>query len=118
MRSKQSARPTAFGRALYAQCAASGLSRDHFAERCGISPSALKQWEYGWRGISARRAAKLARRLGLPAWHFEQALAQDRMASICPVTAVTVVVVGLRQHVERCLPGAEWAHVRARIMEG
>jgi transcriptional regulator with XRE-family HTH domain len=111
-------RPTAFGRIVSAHRRQLRLSPDRFAELCGVSLSAMKQWEYGWRSVSSKRAAKLARRLGLPAWHFEQALAQDRLASYCRVNEVTAVVVGFVEYVERRLPGAEFAAVRARLMEG
>lgn len=83
-----------------------------------MSVSALKQWEYGWRGISHKRAMALARKLGRPPWHFEQALLQDRLAAICCAREVTAVVVGFALYVERALPGAEWAEARAKLLEG
>lgn len=113
-----SARVTAFGHSLIAERRARSLNRIRFAELCCVSVSALNQWEYGRRGITSATATKLARRLGLPAWHFEQALAQDRMASVCRAAEVTTVVVGLVQYVERRLPGARWADVRAKLLEG
>jgi len=103
---------------MLAQRKRMSLNRLRFAEHCGMTVSALNQLEYGRRGISAKRAAQLARKLGLPPWHFEQALAQDRLAAICRVSEVTAVVVGLARYVERALPGAEWAAVRARLLEG
>ncbi len=60
----------------------------------------------------------MARRLKLPVWHFEQALAQDRLAAICRVNEVTAVVVGLVEYVERRLPGEQWAAAREALLKG
>lgn len=89
-----------------------------FAEDAGSTDHMLRRWEYGRRGISSTRAAELARKLGLPAWHFEQALALDRMAEACRLAELTTVVVGLELYVTTRLPGAEWAAVRAKLLEG
>lgn len=118
MTTRLRAHPTAFGRSLEAQRRARDETLLAFAVSCDVTINALKQWMYGRRGISSSRASKLARRLGLPPWHFEHALAQDRIAAICRVNEVTAVVVGLAEYVERVLPGAEWAAARAKILEG
>jgi transcriptional regulator with XRE-family HTH domain len=112
------ARPSAFGRALAVERKRLRMKRQPFADLLGVTDWMLQQWEYGRRGISSVRAARLARTLKLPAWHFEQALAEDRMAATCYAREVTAIVVGLATYLERVLPGPEWAAARAKILEG
>ena len=111
-------RPTAFGRALHAQRTERRMTRLQFAEVCRVADKHLQRYEYEGRGCHPDKAARIARALGLPAWHFEQAITLDRMRDGCRVGEITAVVVGLERYVLSKLPGAEWAHVRAKLLEG
>lgn len=77
----------------------------------------LQRYEYRGRSITSDRAADIARALGLPAWHFEHAITLDRMTDACRLAELTAVVVGLELYVLSRLPGAEWAAVRAKLLE-
>lgn len=111
-------RPTALGRALAAQRTARGMTRVAFAEACGVPDKHLQRYEYRGRRCDPDKAARIARALGLPSWHFEQAITLDRMTMGCRIAELTAVVVGLELYVLSRLPGAEWAAVRAKLLEG
>lgn len=111
-------RPTAFGRALAAQRIARGMTRAAFADVVGVPDKHLQRYEYRGRGCQPDKAARIARALGLPSWHFEAAITLDRMQDGCRVGEVTAVVVGLERYVLGRLPGEQWASVRAKLLEG
>ena len=106
---------TAFGRALKAERHRIGLSRQQFADKLGKSLKALETWEYGYEIASSRLASGFARALGLPAWHFEQALLEDRQHDICRRGEVTMVRVGLASW-SVSMSEQEWIEFRRTLL--
>lgn len=111
----------AFGIALRGARAAKGLTQNQlgtllwpraasvgrFAHECAF----VSQLEHGRRRASADLAARIARVLGLPPWHFQEALTRDAVEATCSAQEVTSVVVGLRAYAARCT-AEEWAAIR------
>ena len=89
------------------------MTRERLGERAGVSASFIKELERGARRPSSELAAGIAKKLELPPWHFEQALAEDRIESVCPPSAITVVVVGLEHHAAT-MTDEEWRAIRER----
>lgn len=87
----------------------------------GVRDWTVQAWEYGRRGVTSERAAKLARQLGLPVWHFEQALLEDRQAAICLDSELTCVRIGLASWLATIAPPLgmsveQWLEVRAHLV--
>ena|SRR5688500_3255831 len=78
-----------------------------FAHECAF----VSRLEHGRARASADLAARIARALGLPPWHFAEALARDAMDATCTAQEVTLVIIGLRAYAQRCT-AEEWAAIR------
>jgi transcriptional regulator with XRE-family HTH domain len=94
---------TQLGSLLWPKSARAG----RFAHECAF----VSQLETGREYPSADLAARIARALDLPPWHFQEALARDAMDATCSAGEVTQVVVGLRAYAQRC-SAEEWAAIR------
>ncbi len=106
-------RATRFGAALSQARTGAGLTQVGLAEKAGVQRSYIQELEYGGRRPSSEKAAAIAKKLELPPWHFEQSLAEDRIESVCPPSAITMVVVGLEHHAAS-LSDEEWRAIRER----
>lgn len=81
-----------------------------FAHECAF----ISRLETGRTSASSDLASRIARALGLPPWHFQEALTKDALESTCTAGEVTQVVVGLRAYAQRC-SAEEWAAIRGGV---
>lgn len=77
----------------------------------GNCNSYVAQLERGERNPSLDGAARIARALGLPSWHFDQALFHEALESQCKQSEMTRVIVGL-QTFALSMDAESWAALR------
>lgn len=92
-----------------------GMTQVQLAKACGRSKSWVKGIENASRldaGVRAKGKVpqRIAQALGLPDWHFQQALTDDA------VNGVTTTKVGGVDWVERVLPGPGFAAAREALI--